>query len=80
MRESVIYQAIVKEGVEQGQLEGELAMVLRQLPRRIGPVATELLEQIQALSQAQVEELGEALLDFSSAADLVAWLQAHPRP
>lgn len=80
MRESVIYQAIVKEGVEQGQLEGELAMVLRQLPRRIGPVATELQSQIQALSQAQVEELGEALLDFSSAADLVAWLQAHPRP
>jgi hypothetical protein len=55
-------------------------MVLRQLRRRIGAVATELLEQIQALSQAQVEELGEALLDFSSAADLVAWLQAHPRP
>jgi len=80
MRESVIYQAIVKEGVEQGQLEGELAMVLRQLPRRIGPVATELLEQIQALSQAQVEELGEALLDFDDAADLVTWLQAHPRP
>jgi predicted transposase YdaD len=76
MRESVIYQAIVREGVEQG----ELAMVLRQLRRRIGAVATELLEQIQALSQAQVEELGEALLDFSSAADLVAWLQAHPRP
>jgi len=76
MRESVIYQAIVREGVEQG----ELAMVLRLLHRRIGPVATELLKQIQALSQAQVEELGEALLDFSSAADLVAWLQAHPRP
>ncbi len=76
MRESVIYQAIVREGVEQG----ELAMVLRQLRRRIGAVATELLEQIQALSQAQVEELGEALLDFDDAADLVAWLQAHPRP
>lgn len=76
MRESVIYQAIVREGVEQG----ELAMVLRLLSRRIGPVATELLKQIQALSQAQVEELGEALLDFDDAADLVAWLQAHPRP
>jgi len=80
MRESVIYQAIVREGVEQGQMEGELAMVLRQLPRRIGPVAPELQLQIQALSQAQVEELGEALLDFSEAADLVAWLQADPRP
>jgi len=53
-------------------------MVLRQLRRRIGAVETELLEQIQALSQAQVEEVGEAL--FPSAADLVAWLQAHPRP
>lgn len=80
MRESAIYQAIVREGIEQGQLEGELAMVLRQLPRRIGPVAPELQLQIQTLSQAEVEELGEALLDFDDAADLVEWLQAHPKP
>jgi hypothetical protein len=33
--------------------------------------------QLQELSITQLEELGEALLDFSSAADLADWLQAH---
>jgi hypothetical protein len=33
--------------------------------------------RLQALSLNQLEELGEALLDFSSAADLADWLQAH---
>ncbi len=69
MRESVIYQEIL--------LEGELAIVLRQLNRRIGAFSPELRAKIQALSPAQLEDLGEALLDFSSAADLAAWLQAH---
>ncbi|NJO39858.1 MAG: DUF4351 domain-containing protein [Cyanobacteria bacterium CRU_2_1] len=31
---------------------------------------------MQALSLAQLEELGEALLDFSSVAELTAWLQS----
>jgi hypothetical protein len=34
--------------------------------------------QIQALSIQELEDLGEALLDFSEAADLDAWLQVHP--
>jgi len=33
--------------------------------------------QIQKLPIAQLEELGEALLDFSSAQNLVDWSQAH---
>ncbi len=31
--------------------------------------------QIQTLALTQLEELGEALLDFSELADLLAWLQ-----
>jgi hypothetical protein len=33
--------------------------------------------QIRSLSLAQVELLGEELLDFSSLADLDAWLQSQ---
>jgi len=81
MRESVIYQEIQQEalqkGVEQGLQQGEAALVLRQLVRRLGQVALEVRSQIQQLPVAQLEELGEALLDFSSTPDLTDWLENH---
>lgn len=33
--------------------------------------------QIQTLSVEELENLGEALLDFSEAADLANWLNEH---
>ena len=38
---------------------------------------TELQSQIDRLPIAQVEALGEALLDFGSLADLEVWLAAQ---
>ncbi|MEO8890926.1 MAG: DUF4351 domain-containing protein [Coleofasciculaceae cyanobacterium] len=52
-------------------------MIMRLLPRRIGTVNSEQEMQTQALSIQDLEDLGEALLDFSEAADLDAWLQVH---
>jgi predicted transposase YdaD len=74
MRESVIHQDILEEG----KLEGELALILRQLVRRLGAIAPQLQSQIEALPLPQLEDLGEALLDFSDTTDLVAWLAEHP--
>ena len=74
MRESVIYQEILQEGVQQGRQEGELALLMRMLARRFGSVDAQLQERLQRLSIPQLEELGEALLDFSQPTDLVAWL------
>ena len=34
-------------------------------------------EQLKGLSSERLEELGEALFDFNSPADLGTWLQAH---
>ena len=70
MRESAIYQEILQEGRQ----EGETLLVLRLLTRRFG-TSPELRSQIQQLSIEQLEELGEALLDFSSIRDLTDWLQ-----
>ncbi len=58
----------------QGRQEGELAVIMRQLNRRIGSITPELQERIRQLSLNQLEDLAEALLDFSDVADLVAWL------
>ncbi|MEH2259228.1 MAG: DUF4351 domain-containing protein [Nostoc sp.] len=50
-------------------------LIIRQLKRRFGDIDGSLVEQVQNLSVEQLEELGEALLDFSEVADLVAWLE-----
>ena len=73
MQESVIYQEILQTGKQQEAI----AMVMRPLARRVGTLDSELLARLRALSIEQLEDLGEALLDFSSVADLVAWLQSR---
>ena len=77
LRESPWYQEIRQEGEQTGALREAQALILRLLTRRIGDVALALQSQVQALSLAQLEALGEALLDFSEPADLVNWLQGN---
>ncbi|ACC84159.1 DUF4351 domain-containing protein [Nostoc punctiforme] len=77
MRESVIYQEILAEGEQLGELRGRKAegqlLILRQLTRRVGELPQEMLNRIETLSLEQLENLGEALLDFQAIADLEAW-------
>lgn len=68
---------IYKDAVEEGKLTEAVALILRQLSRRIGNVSPDLESQIKSLPLAKIEDLGEALLDFSEPADLVAWLQKY---
>ena len=62
-----------QEGVDQG----ERSLVLRQLNRRVGDVSAVVRSKIDLLSLPQLENLGEALLDFSSIQDLEDWLAQH---
>ena len=54
--------------------ESELNLVMRQLERRIGAFSQDLQVKINKLSVEDLENLGLALLDFTSKADLVTWL------
>ena len=78
MRESVIYQKIIREGVQIGKQEGRQEeasrLILRQLTRRFGVVDTTLAERIHQLSVMRLEDLGDALLDFANISDLTTWL------
>ncbi len=65
----------ILEAKEEGKVEGERTIVLRLLNRRVGNISNALLSQIQGLSVEQLEALGDALLDFSTLADLEGWLQ-----
>ena len=67
---------VYREAKEEGRLEGESALILRQLSRRIGEVTPERRSQIQSLSINQLEALGEALLDFTKRSDLEEWLRS----
>ncbi len=81
MKESVIYQEIVSTAEERGRDLGKreegLSFVSRLLKHRFTELSPELQQQIENLSLQSLEELGEALLDVSSEADLAAWLQGH---
>ncbi len=64
----------LQQGLRQGQRDGELRTVLRLLDRRLGALPADRRTQIQSLSRLQIEDLADALLDFTTLADLIAWL------
>lgn len=70
MQDSVIYQDIKAQGVQ----EGKAGLVLRQLKRRIGEIEAKDEIRINGLTVEQLEALGDALLDFSRYNDLSTWL------
>ena len=82
MKESVIYQDIqetseakgFQTGIQTGIQQGEANLVLRLLHRRIGDIPQYISDKIRGLSVEQLENLGEALLDFNTESDLSLWL------
>ncbi|MBD2194145.1 DUF4351 domain-containing protein [Calothrix anomala FACHB-343] len=78
MRLAPLYQQDRELAKQEGQVEGikqgEQRLILRQINRRFGEIEASLVARIGALSIEQLEILGEAFLDFSSVADLEAWL------
>jgi predicted transposase YdaD len=77
MKESVIYQEIEAiseaKGLERGIQTGEANLVLRLLHRRIGEIPRVFSAKIRELSVEQLENLGEALLEFNAESDLRDW-------
>jgi Domain of unknown function (DUF4351) len=85
MRLSALYIEKIQEaqqvgearGRQEGRTEEGQALILRQLTRRVGNVPIDTEVRIKALSLAQLEDLGEALLDFTQMGDLLAWLDSN---
>ncbi len=80
MKESVIYQDILAKGLTEGEIlgikKGEANLVLKQLNRRIGLISPDKEQKIRKLSLEELENLGEALLDFQTQDDLINWLNS----
>ena len=77
-RQMPYISSVERRGIEQGRQEEGVSLVVRLLNRRLGGVAVSLEEQIRQLSVEQLENLGEALLDFENEADLSHWLEQLP--
>jgi predicted transposase/invertase (TIGR01784 family) len=67
----------IAEGEQRGRTEEARSLILRQLTRRVGILPSEIRSQVESLTLEQLESLGEALLDFSSSADLDEWLRSQ---
>jgi predicted transposase YdaD len=77
LQQTRIYREAVAEGevigLERGRSEGEQALVLKLLTRKLGKINAESQARVNSLTIDRLESLGEALLDFTSIADLEAW-------
>ncbi len=86
LKQTKVYQEALQEGEQIGEQRGEQtgalrearSLILRQLARRVGTISPNSEAKISALSISQLESLGEALLDFSSADKLDNWFKSQP--
>jgi predicted transposase YdaD len=69
------FQKGLKQGEKQGVQQGERRVALRQLERRFGKLPPGVRGQIAELALTQLEELCEALLDFQTRRDMLAWFK-----
>jgi predicted transposase/invertase (TIGR01784 family) len=86
LKQTRFYQEVKQEGREEGKKIGEQRgrqqeaanLVLRLLVRRLNQELPEQTRsQIEFLTLIQLEQLTEALLDFTKLDDLLFWLEAH---
>ena len=70
-------QIAIEIAREQVTKTAQLSLILRQLVRRLGTIQPETENSIRQLSVQELENLGEAVVDFNHPSDLTLWLQAN---
>ena len=77
MLEITIKETRVYREIKQERKEVEArSVIFRQHSERVGELYPEVHQSVENLSLEKLENLGEALLDFSSITDLENWLKA----
>jgi predicted transposase YdaD len=74
IKQTRVYQEAKQEGRQEGERAGEARLVLRLLSKRFGKIDDRRVQVINSLTLEQLEDLGEALLDFCELRDLDNWL------
>ncbi|MBD2301598.1 Rpn family recombination-promoting nuclease/putative transposase [Nostoc sp. FACHB-190] len=74
LKETRVYREIKEEVREELTETATINLIIRQLTKRFGELSEEMRSKIAGLPLPVLEDLSEALLDFTSLADLKAWL------
>ncbi|WP_363269271.1 DUF4351 domain-containing protein [Okeania sp. SIO2B3] len=64
-----------QQGEQRGEQKGRAQLVIRLIKKRFGEIPEAIISQIEDLSVANLDNLGEDFLDFNSLEDLLSWLQ-----
>jgi predicted transposase YdaD len=67
----------IEKGKTEGRQEGRRNLVLRQLRRRLGSAGEEFTQRVADLSDLQMDQLVEDLLDFQTLLDAEQWFARH---
>jgi predicted transposase/invertase (TIGR01784 family) len=68
---------VYQEARQEGRQEGEARLLLRLFSKRFGKLSDRYIQAINNLELDQLEDLGEALLDFENISDLDRWLEVR---
>jgi hypothetical protein len=63
-----------RTGFNKGLQEGKENLVMRQIRKRFGSLSPQVMQRLDQMPADQLDELGEALFDFVTLADLETWL------
>jgi predicted transposase YdaD len=77
IKQTRVYQEARQEGKLEGERDGEARFVLRLLSKRFGKIGDRRVQTINNLELEQLDDLGEALLDFTDILQLDNWLQSR---
>ena len=69
-----VYQEVKAEAMREGRQKEAASLIVRQLGKRFGELSEDFKVSIVGLSLIALEDLGEALLDFSDVSELKHWL------
>ncbi|NET46993.1 Rpn family recombination-promoting nuclease/putative transposase, partial [Okeania sp. SIO2B3] len=66
-----------QEAKEEGKIEEAVKQILRLIRRMLGEISPEVESQIQQLSLAKLDILGEEIFDMKTIADVENWLESQ---
>ncbi len=74
LKQTRVYRDALEEGRQEGRQEGQCQIILRQLTRKLGQMPDSTVNEIRALSDETLCELGDRLLDLSTLEELNDYL------
>jgi Domain of unknown function (DUF4351) len=74
MELSPLYLAAIQAAEDRGKQSVIIRQLKRQLKHQVGDLSPQIHEKIKSLPMEKLEDLSEALLDFTKIEDLTNWL------